>query len=222
MPFQGVTPDFYKFFWEITFQNDRAFFEENRTRYEEAVKKPMLALAAALADTALEVDENFYTRPAAVVSRIRRDTRFTQDKSLYRDHVFMTFKYKGQRTSECFVLYTEFERNAYGYGLGMHSPAPAFMAELRKRILTRPELFLSLVHSEAFASRFTLMGSDYARPKHPEAPEALQPYLNKRNMSFSFSSGELERTMQPALVNEIREGFRLLRPVYRFIMGLPF
>ena len=218
--FQGLTEDAYRFFWEIAFQNEHSFFEENRKRYEKSVKEPMLALADALGEAALEVDPNFNVRPSSVVSRIRRDTRYTKDKSPYRDHAFLSFKYPGAATGESFVLYAEFERTAYGYGMGMYYPLPQFMADARKRMLAQPQKFLEIVNNPAFAERFHWQGEEFKRPRFQDAPEAIRPWLNKRSMSFCFSSPELKNTMKPELVEEVQEGFRLLKPLYRFLLGL--
>ena len=145
--FAGCPEEMYQFFWEIAFQNNREFFEANRERYRRVVQQPMLALAGELAPAALSIDPRFNVRPSSVVSRIRRDTRFTRDKSPYRDHVWLGYKPAGARTSECFVLYAEFERERYGYGMGMYAPEPALMAELRARMLARPQRFLALVQA---------------------------------------------------------------------------
>ncbi len=218
--FSGLTEDTYRFFWEIAFNNEHSFFEENRKRYEKSVKEPMLALADALGEVALEVDPNFNVRPSSVVSRIRRDTRYTKDKSMYRDHAFLSFKYPGAATGESFVLYAEFERTAYGYGMGMYYPLPQFMADARRRMLARPQRFLEIVNDPAFASRFTWQGEEFKRQRFSDAPEEIRPWLNKRSLSFCFSSKDLKNTMKPELVDEINEGFLLLKPLYRFLLGL--
>lgn len=218
--FMGLTEDSYRFFWEIAFQNERSFFEANRARYEETVKRPMHLLSEELKDTVLSVDPAFNTRPAAVVSRIRRDTRFSKDKSMYRDHAFLSFKYPGASTGESFVLYAEFERDAYGYGMGMYYALPAFMAEARKRMRAQPAKFLAMVNDPAFSSRFAWTGETYKRPMFKEGPAELLPWLNKKSLSFCFSSKELKNTMRPELAQEIKEGFLLLKPLYRFLTGL--
>ncbi len=218
--FTGLTEETYKFFWEIAFRNEAEFFNENRSRYEREVKLPMQKLALDLAKTALEVDSHFNVRPAAVVSRIRRDTRFSKDKSIYRDNAFLVYKHHGQRTSESYVLYAEFERTSYGYGMGMYCPDAGFMAKVRKRMVDEAELFLSLVNEPGFKERFSPHGVEYKRPRFTNALRELQPWLNMRSLSFSYSSKELKNTMKPELLDEIIEGFLLLKPVYRFILGL--
>ncbi len=218
--FTGCPEEMYRFFWEIAFQNHREFFEANRERYRTLVQQPMLALAERLLPTALSIDPRFQTRPSAIVSRIRRDTRYTKDKSPYRDHVWLGFKPAGMRTSECFVLYAEFERERYGYGMGMYAPEPALMAELRARMLARPKHFLELVEEQRFRGRFEVFGESYRRPRFTGCEAPLLPWVNRRSLGFSFASPALSRTYSPQIADEILEAFALLKPVYRFLMGL--
>lgn len=218
--FTGCPEEMYRFFWEIAFQNHREFFEANRERYRTLVQQPMLALAERLLPTALSIDPRFQTRPSAIVSRIRRDTRYTKDKSPYRDHVWLGFKPAGMRTSECFVLYAEFERERYGYGMGMYAPEPALMGELRARMLARPKHFLELVEEQRFRERFEVFGESYRRPRFTGCEAPLLPWVNRRSLGFSFASPALSRTYSPQIADEILEAFALLKPVYRFLMGL--
>lgn len=218
--FQGLTEDTYRFFWEIAFQNYKSFYEANRERYKKSVQQPLLLLAEALIPTALEINPGFITKPSTIVSRIRRDTRYTKDKTPYRDHAWLGFKLPQQRTGESFVVYAEFERDAYGYGMGMYAPTPDMMQQIRSRILARPQQFLSLVNDPAFTAKFTKHGESYKRQRFTDAPEEIRPWLNLRRISFQYSSPELSRTMKPEIFDEIKEAFLLMKPVYRFLMGL--
>lgn len=219
--FEGLTEETYRFFWDIAFHNDTGYFEENRARYRACVQAPLLRLAASLADTVLEIDDRLNVRPSAVLSRIRRDTRYTKDKSPYRDHAWLGYRMPHSYISENFTIYAEVERDAYGYGMGMYSPDAARMREFRARIQAAPEEFLSLVNEKAFAERFTLSGEDFKRDRFPDAEAALKPYFNKKCLSFCFSSNAISHTMTPAFSDELREAFLCMRPVYRFLMGLP-
>ena len=114
--FQGLTEDTYNFFWEIAFQNNQSFFHANRERFRNSVQRPLLQLASDLAPYALDIDPDFQVRPSSVVSRIRRDTRYSKDKSPFRDHMWLGYKYPSSYTSENFVVYVEFERESF-FGL---------------------------------------------------------------------------------------------------------
>ena len=117
-------------------------------------------------------------------------------------------------------MYAEFERECYGYGMGMYAPDPAQMGAMRERMRAMPEKFLALVSEPRFAARFRVEGEAYRRPKFTDGDPALLPWLNRRSLSFCFSSPELSRTYSPAIAEEIADAFLLMRPVYRFLMGL--
>ncbi len=218
--FQGLSEETYRFFWEIAFNNDRAFFEANRERYQTCVYKPLKELTLLITPAAQEVDGEFNVRPASIISRIRRDTRYSKDKSMYRDHAWLGFRRPGKMLSESFVLYAEFERESYGYGMGMYGSNPELMREMRGRMLARPEHFLELVTEKPFCEKFPPSGDFFKRPRYQDAPAELRPYLNRRGLSFCFSSPQVSNTMKPEIADEIIEAFRQLKPVYRFLTGL--
>ncbi|NLI53062.1 MAG: DUF2461 domain-containing protein [Clostridiales bacterium] len=218
--FQGLNEDTYQFFWEIAFNNEQSFYEANKDRYKKNVYEPLKQLTMEITPAAQEIDPEFNIRPSSVISRLRRDTRYSHDKTMYRDHAWLGFRRPGGMLSESFVVYAEFEREGYGYGMGMYGSNPALMREIRPRILARPQKFLTLVNDPAFAKRFTAMGDEFKRPRFTDAPEGVLPYLNRKGLSFCFSSPNLKNTLSPQIRDEIIEGFNLLKPVYRFMMGL--
>ena len=218
--FQGYSDETFEFFMAIRFNNNTDFFHANHDWYLRGVREPSLALAEALAPVMEELDGEMELRPNRIVSRINRDVRFSRDKSPYRDHAWLGFKPPMQRTSECFVLYAEFERESYGYGMGMYAPDSAMMQRLRERMLARPERFLELVNAPAFAERFMLSAESYKRERYLDAPERLRPWLNLKRITFCYSSPAVSQTLRPEIADEIREAFLLMKPVYRFLMGL--
>ena len=218
--FEGLNEDTYQFFWEIAFNNESSFFEANRERYKKNVYEPLKQLAIELTPTVQQIDPDFNVRPAGVISRIRRDTRYTHDKTMFRDHAWLGFRRPGSMLSESLVVYAEFEREGYGYGMGMYGSNPALMREIRPHILAKPKKFLSLVNDPAFMARFTVEGEPFKRPRFTDAPEGVLPYLNRKGLSFCFSSPNLKNTLSADVALEIIEGFEMLKPVYRLLMGL--
>ncbi len=218
--FPGLSADMYRFFWDIAFHNDPAYFEENRARYKESVQQPLLLLARLLTPAALEADPQFCQRPAYILSRIRRDTRYSKDKSPYRDHAWLSYRYPGVSQGESFVLYAEFERESWGYGMGMYYSNTEAMQRFRARMLAEPARFLSLISEPAFASRLVPQGELYKKPRHFAEDERLLPYINRKSLSFCFSSPDLDKTLRPQLADELTEAFLVMKPVYRFLMGL--
>ncbi|MEL7609900.1 MAG: DUF2461 domain-containing protein [Bacillota bacterium] len=211
--FEGFTPETFLFLMEIRFNNNKDFFEANRARYNRVLKAPLQALAVRILPCALKMNAQFDQRVSSIVSRIRRDTRYSADKSLYRDHAWLGFRLPGSSISEQFTPYFEITPESYGYGMGMYAPDAAMMRRYRAVMLAWPSEFLA--HAKRLEERgFVLEGDAYKRDRFPDAPEALKPYLNRKAIAWCFSSPSLAPTLAPSLADEIADAFDLLRPMY--------
>lgn len=216
--FSGLNPDMYNFFWEIAFQNNRSFFECNRARYAENVRKPLLKLAACLGEDALKIDPSFNVYPNAVLSRINRDTRYSKDKSPYRDHLWIGYKPGDVSTAESFCVYFEFTKDSFGYGMGMYAPVPSLMNKIRENIASDPEEFIRLSESKSFKELFSVEAESYKKERYSEYPECIRKWLNYRRLAFCYSSTDLRRTLKPEFLEELKDALNILKPVYRFLM----
>ena len=87
--FEGFSQEALDFLNDIRFNNHQQFYEANRTRYEQYVKAPLRELSEELAPAVQLIDPRLDTQPGRTMSRIRRDTRYTKDKSPFRDHVWL-------------------------------------------------------------------------------------------------------------------------------------
>jgi len=69
------TPDTFGFFADLETNNNKAWWEANKVRYEDSVRRPLLAVLDAVAGEF----------GVAKVYRPYRDTRFSADKTPYKD-----------------------------------------------------------------------------------------------------------------------------------------
>ena len=76
MDFEGFPTAALDFYDDLELDNTKSFWEAHKHVYDEAVRVPMLALTAALADEF----------GAAKVFRPYRDVRFAKDKTPYKNH----------------------------------------------------------------------------------------------------------------------------------------
>ena len=139
MSFTGFYSETFSFLFEIAFNNNVEWFNANKDRYERFVKAPMRLLASELMQDALKIDPNFNPSITTSVSRIRRDTRFTYDKSPFRNHMWIGFRYPKTRISESSTIYFEIAPEGYSYGFGLYSASSEFMNTYRKRLLSDPQ-----------------------------------------------------------------------------------
>ena len=90
--FQGFSDDTFEFLMALSFNNNREFFHANHDWYVNGLRKPALELAGALGDCVRAICPELETRPEKVVSRINRDLRFSNDKTPYRDYIWLAFR----------------------------------------------------------------------------------------------------------------------------------
>lgn len=220
MSFNGFYKETFEFLFEISFNNNIEWFNANKQRYERFVRLPMRELCAELMPTALEIDPNFNPSLTTSVSRIRRDTRFTYDKSPFRNHVWIGFRYPKTRISESSMIYFEITPEGYSYGFGLYMSSTEFMTAYRRRVLADPKGFLALAKKLEKAG-YTLNVESYKRDRFKDAPEELKKYLNIKYFGWGKHFNGVSELIAPSdirdrLVNEMK----LMRPMYDFIRAI--
>ena len=89
--FKGITQDALFLMQLNRFNDSKAFYEENKEKIKANMTVPMRQIAASLSDIMLDIDPFMNTIPTKMVSRVRRDTRYTHDKHLYRENMWIKF-----------------------------------------------------------------------------------------------------------------------------------
>lgn len=216
--FEGFSSRTEEFFMAIAFNNNTAFFHENHAWYEEAVRRPMKELAAALAPVIEEIDSNLEHRPERVVSRINRDVRFSKDKSPYRDYMWLSFRppHEAQSLSLCF--YFEISASGASYGMGLYDENRPLLNGLRRCLLADSPSFLEIV--QPLDKDFNRHANLFRRRKVPEdlTDDAKSWFLTR---SFFYEKPlDDEITHSPRLTDEISTGFKKLTPLYRYLSAI--
>ena len=219
--FDGFPQEMIGFLLSIRFNNSTAYFQAHRDEHERFVKRPLYALCEALAPVVQEIDPDLDTRPAGVCSRLRRDTRFSRDKSPYRDHVWIGWRYAGEPRSEIFGLYWDAYPESSSWGCGAYGENKPVMDALRARMLEHPEEMLAILNAPDFKGRFVLEGPDYKKLAVPDAlPEALRPLYNKKGFYFHQATDaeqDLELIFSGRIVERVSRDLRALGPLYRYM-----
>ena len=215
MTFEGYTEQTRAFFMALRFNNNREFFQSERQWYLQSVREPSLALAEALAPTVEAIDPRMETRPHRALARVNRDTRFSRDKSPYRDHVWISFRRPEEERGRVPSFFVEVGVEGVFYGMGAYAPERARMNALRRHLRLAPEKPSAILAS--LEGRFALHGETYKRLKLPDdLPEALRPlyicksYYWERSLPFG-------RACSPELAADVAAGFQRLQPLYAYL-----
>lgn len=220
--FPGFSREGLRFLRENRERNSRAWFDEHRPTYEELLLEPFRLLVVGLSPVMRRIDPRFETTPAVdrTISRLRRDTRFSPDKSLYRDRMWLAFRRPRKDWTGHPSYYFEIRPEGYRYGLGYYEAERSTMERFRARIDAEPAVFRRAIAPLRRDGRFELAGETYKRPPPgPHSPE-IQDWYRRKSFYLACNRGIDALLLSPALEEDLRSGFRVLAPLYRFLIAL--
>lgn len=206
---------------ENRFNDSKPFYEQHKAQIKELVVDQMKALLDDLFDTLVEINPDFILDPVRCISRVRRDTRFTHDKSLYRENLWMMFRHQKNHLPTP-MLWFEFFPDGYSYGGGIISATPEFMEFWRKNI-RESSVRLTDATEKALAAGFSMDGERYKRSKAAmdgitgiagEWYDVKEPF-----MSVHFD-GIADLAVPEKLEKKLIDGYNALEPFYRYALGL--
>lgn len=191
--FTGFTQEALDFLTDIRFNNNQQFYEANRQRYEEHVKAPLRALCDEMTPVVQLIDPRLDMRPSRTMSRLRRDTRFTRDKSPFRDHVWLGWRYPGERRSEGFGMYWGFGPDWLGWGCGCYDTDKPLMDALRLHIRRSPDEVREALRRPGLEGRFAMYGGSYKKIAVPgDVPEDLRALYVKKGFGLEHEGTQEE------------------------------
>lgn len=217
--FTGFTDATIETFLGIRFNNSKGWMDAHRQEYYLHVRDLFYALIDDLAPVALEIDSEMETRPHKCLSRINRDTRFSRDKSLYRDHLWFCFHKAGCPKESCPMYWFEFGPDQISWGLGTWFENRPMMDVMRKRMEARPEDFIKLIRQVKKQGMY-IGGNAFKRMEIPESiPEALKPLYAKKEIYISRDDIAHAWAFREDLKDRISADFLALKPFYRMMLG---
>jgi uncharacterized protein (TIGR02453 family) len=126
---------------QLTAHNEKAWFDANRTKYEQHVKAPALAFIAAAGPRLSKISQDIVADPRPLggsLMRVYRDIRFSKDKTPYKTNVGISFGHRQgrERAAPGYYLHlgTDREWGNFGGG-GIHMADTATLRAIRDAIV---------------------------------------------------------------------------------------
>jgi len=217
--YNGISPEALFLLAQNKHENDKAFYDAHKTEINKQVFEPLAQIMLDLADDFAQFDPHMCLLPQKAMSRVRRDTRFTREKHLYRDNVWVMFmRHKADIYPYLYPCMWFEIKPAQGYfscGVCAYDPQPKFMQFLRERM---GEDFLQAADS-AIQGGCEAMFEPYKRPKVEQADPALLPYLNAKHFQFWHKNEDLTLLQSEALIAHLRAVYRACHPMYTWLMS---
>jgi uncharacterized protein (TIGR02453 family) len=137
--FQGFPKEGLQFLADLKENNDREWFTPRKQIFEETLRQPMLALVGELHREMLAFAPQYVGEPAKCLFRIYRDTRFSKDKTPYKDHIAAQMRRNDLKQGAGYYLGLSATEMEIGGGLWM--PEPEVLLAVRTRIAADHKAF---------------------------------------------------------------------------------
>ncbi len=135
MTIAGFSRELVTFLKELKANNEKAWFEANRSRFGELVIAPSVELTGALAEPLAGLTPPLKAAPNVngSIRRIHRDTRFSKNKTPYHTHLHLVF-WTGDHPNRSPGVHVILADDHFGYGAGLWAFDEAGLARYRAQV----------------------------------------------------------------------------------------
>jgi uncharacterized protein (TIGR02453 family) len=227
--FAGFPPELFEFMSELAQNNDRKWFQANKTRYRKVVVEPMGQFIEAMAPRLAGVSPHFIADPrpnGGSMFRIYRDTRFSKDKRPYKEHIGCQFRHTHGRDVHAPGFYVHLEPGRVFFGGGIWKPDGNSLAKIRSAIVDNPSAWGSATTNKTFRRSFGhIQGESLQRAPRGYSPD--HPLIKDIKLKSFFVLQEAEPALAfgPRFVSTVEKAFVEASPFMSFLafaLDLPY
>lgn len=209
-----------KFLKDLKKNNNKPWFEKNRTAYETA-KADFADFIQAVIDRHGKNDSTIKEQVAKnCLFRINRDVRFSKDKSPYKSNMGASINRNGKK-SLLAGYYFHLEPGRCFAGGGIWMPMPDDLKKVRQEIDYNFVDFKKIIGSKKFKAMYGDLSTDaeYKLSRVPKGYEADNPaaeYLKLKSFVAMVSLKDTDLTSKD-LIKKTVAAFEALQPLIFFI-----
>jgi uncharacterized protein (TIGR02453 family) len=218
------SPQAFTFLRELAENNNREWFAENKQRYEQRVRDPILRFIGDFGPRLAKISPRLVAdaRPSGgSLFRIYRDTRFSRDKSPYKIHLGAHFFHESAKKAPNVPgFYLHVQPGECFAAAGIWHPEAAALAKVRDAIAAGGPEWKAVRRS-----KLPIEGGSLKRP--PKGYPSDHPFIDdlKRTdfvTSKRFTQSDLCRA---SFMNDFTDTCRTMSPLVKFVtqaLGLPW
>ncbi len=214
------TPDTFAFLRDLADNNDRAWFNDNKARYEASVRQPALDFITDFVEP-LEALSPYFVADSRTVGgslfRIHRDTRFSKDKTPYKLNTGMHFRHERAKDAHAPGFYVHLQPRECFIGVGLWMPEPKVAYQIRAHIDENQDEWLAATTNRAFRANYELGGDSLKRP--PKGYDADHPLLDDLKRKSFIATGPLKQgdVTRATFSDDLAERFATGTPLMKFL-----
>jgi uncharacterized protein (TIGR02453 family) len=226
--FNGFPKGFFTFFNQLKKNNNRDWFNANKSRYQESVVTPMCDYIRSIAPHLESISPHYNADPrphGGSMFRIYRDTRFSNDKTPYKTHAACHFRHQAGRDAHAPGFYLHIETDGISIGGGIWRPPAKQLGQIREFIADNPAAWEALGQSADIKRMGGIQGDALQRPPRGYTADARHIEDLKRKSFYVMTAFDAKLALSPALVTESARVFGTVAALNHFIndaLELPF
>lgn len=174
------TKQFSKFFIDLAPHNNKEWFDENRSRYENDVKKPFHDFTENVIKSIAKLDPRIKISTKEAIFRINRDIRFSKDKYPYKMHMAAAISPLGKKHPDVSGFYFQLGPEGVQIWQGAYFIENTTLPVLRENLAKNLKEFQKLKSAKKFVDTYGEIQGD----GNSRLPKELKPFAEKEPLLF--------------------------------------
>ena len=208
------------FLRELDANNNREWFNANKSRYENDVLDVALHFIQTMQDPLAEIAPHFTAVPTRIggsLMRIYRDTRFSKNKLPYKTNIGIQFRHERAKDVHSPGYYVHIAPDEVFVGVGMWRPDSEPLRQIRERIAVRPGEWQRAIGSAAFRKHFSLGGESLQRP--PRGFDKEHPCIDdiRRTSFIAVRDMTVDDCLSPKFQRSVETSYKQATPFMEFL-----
>lgn len=222
MTFAGFDTSFFRFFRELSKNNERAWFEANKPRYKEVVVAPCVAFIEAIGPRLKRISPYFVADPrpnGGSMFRIHRDARFSKDKSPYKTHAGLQFRHGFGKDAHAPGFYLHLEPKQVFLGGGVWMPDSPALGKIRDAIVAKTPAWKKARNAKSIVDTFGDLseGDPLIRAPKGYDPDHEMIADLRRKSFFVTTAATLKEAGGADFIDHVAAAYADAKPLMKFL-----
>ena len=203
----------------LKLNNEREWFNNNRSRYEEA-RKNFEAFIQAVIGEIVKFDPIYKGLEAkSCIFRINRDTRFSHDKSVYKTNFGAFMVRGGKKNGDRFPgYYFHIEPGSSFAAGGAYVPPTPWLNAIREKIEENADELIRVINNKEFKKYFGALDGEKLKTA-PKGYPRDHPYIELLKMKsfLAYRSISDRELTSEGCFDLVVSAFRAMKPLHDFL-----